>query len=216
MKNQNRSGKIRVMIVDDHPVMRNALRTIISLESDFVVAAEAESGPAAIDSLARVQPDVVLMDGSMPEMSGMEAARRLRELRPDLKIIGLTLYEQTSYLEEMIAVGASGYVLKTGSPSDIVEAVRTVARGGTYFDPSIPRRASGATHEPTATAELTAQELAVAKCLANGRTKAEIAESLGKNLSEIEAGRKAAMAKLGLRSRAELVRVAKKSGWLET
>ena len=101
MSEKSENGKIRVMIVDDHPMMRNALRTIISMEPDFVLAAEADSGQAAIDSLVAAKPDVILMDGSMPEMNGMETTRRLRKLQPDLKIIGLTLYEQTTYLEEI-------------------------------------------------------------------------------------------------------------------
>src|SRR5262245_49995695 len=116
MKENNRGALIRVMIVDDHELMRDALRTILSLESDLVFAGEAESGEAAIHLLPRSNPDVILMDGSMPGMTGMETTRRLRALQPDLKVIGLTLYEQTTYLEEMIEIGARGYVLKTGSP----------------------------------------------------------------------------------------------------
>jgi DNA-binding NarL/FixJ family response regulator len=215
MSETKRGAPIRVMIVDDHPMMREALRTTIALEPDLVLAAEAEGGQAAIDSLARVKPDVILMDGSMPEMNGMETTRRLRQLQPDLKIIGLTLYEQPTYLEEMIEAGASGYVLKTGSPAEIVKAVRTVAGGGTYFDQSIPRPASAAGPERAPTGALSDEELAVTKLLAHGRSKGEIAESLGLSSAEVDARRAAAMEKLGLRSRAELVRVAKERGWLE-
>ena len=215
MSEKSENGKIRVMIVDDHPMMRNALRTIISMEPDFVLAAEADSGQAAIDSLVAAKPDVILMDGSMPEMNGMETTRRLRKLQPDLKIIGLTLYEQTTYLEEMIEVGARGYVLKTGSPGDIVTAVRAVAAGGTYFDSSIPRRVSGSGRSRRPTGELSAEELAVAKLLANGQTKTEIAESLGLSVAQVDARRAAAMRHLGLRNRTELVRVARKRGWLD-
>jgi DNA-binding NarL/FixJ family response regulator len=208
-------AKIRVMIVDDHGMMRDALRIILSLEPDLIVAAEAESGQAAIDSLPRVKPDVVLMDGSMPAMTGIEATRRLRELEPDLKVIGLTLYEQTTYLEEMIAVGANGYVLKTGSPSEIAKAVRTVAAGGTYFDPSIPRHPSAPRRGSTRAGELSDEELGVAKLLANGWTKSEIAGSLGLSIAEVDARRVAAMASLGVRNRAELVRVAQERGWID-
>jgi DNA-binding NarL/FixJ family response regulator len=215
MSANGKSGLIRIMIVDDHPMMREALRMIVQLEADFMIAAEAESGQMAIDSLAEAKPDVVLMDGSMPEMNGMETTRRLRELQPDLKIVGLTLYEQTTYLEEMIEAGASGYVLKTGSPVEIVKAVRTVAAGGTYFDQSIPRQTSTSARRRMPRRELSGEELAVAKLLANGRTKNEIAESLGVSISEVDARRAAVMGKLGLRSRAELVRMAKERGWLE-
>ena len=216
MKAKARAAKIRVMIVDDHPMMRDALRKIISLESDLVVAAEVGSGKAAIDSLRRTKPDVVLMDGSMAGMNGMETTRRLRKLRPDLKIIGLSLYDQTTYRDEMIEGGASGYVLKTGSPSDIINAVRTVARGGTYFDPSIPNRTSPSGRRSKPTEQLSDEEVAVAKLLARGRTRTEIAESLGLSVSQVDVRRAAAMQKLSLCNRAELVRVAIERGWLES
>ena len=216
MKTIKKNGKIRVMIVDDHPIMREALRGIISLEPDLVIAAEARSGQEAIDSISQAKPDVILMDGSMPRMNGMETTRRLRQLQPDLKIIALTLYEQTTYLEEMVAGGASGYVLKTGSPAEIIAAVRTVAAGGTYFEQSIPRRESASQRNLGPTQELSDEELSVAKLLARGQTKTETSESLGLNLAEVEARRTAVMGKLGLRTRAELVRVARERGWLES
>jgi len=215
MKKKKAEAKIRVMLVDDHPVMRDALRVIISAQPDLTIVAEADGGQAAIDLLEDARPEVVLMDGSMPEMNGMETTRRLRQLQPDLKVIGLTLYEQTTYLEEMIEVGASGYVLKTGAPSEIVKAIRAVAQGGTYFAASIPRRSPATAPERVAIGELSTDELAVAKLLANGRSNTEIADSLDLTLTVVETRRAAAMSKLGLRTRAELVRVAAESNWLE-
>ena len=218
MKNNNspRETKIRVMLVDDHPVMREALRGIITSEPDLIVVAEAGSGRAALDLLGRAKPDVILMDGSMPEMNGIDATRRLRQLQPDVKIIGLTLYEQTTYLEEMAEVGASGYILKTGAPEDVINAIRVVSAGGTYFDPAVPRRRAAAAQQRSATVELTADELAVAKLLADGQTNAEIAVSLGLTIPVVQAHRTAVMKKLGLRTRAELVRVASQRHWLDT
>ncbi len=218
MKKQKKAqaeGKIRVMVVDDHPVMRQALRTIINSQPDLTLAAEAESGRAAIDLLERSQPEVVLMDGSMPEMNGMETTRRLKKLQPNLKVIGLTLYEQSSYLEEMISVGASGYVLKTGTPTDIVDAVHTVAAGGTYFDPSVRRHATTISRPRAANQELSPEELAVARLVADGQTNSEVAISLGLTVATVGARRDAAMQKLGLRTRAELVRVATERRWLD-
>src|ERR1051326_6311730 len=101
MKKKAGEKRVRIMIVDEHQVMREALRNIINFEPSFLFVGEAENGQAAIDSIAQINPDLVLMDGSMPGMNGIEATRRLRELRPDLKIIGLTLYGETTYLEEM-------------------------------------------------------------------------------------------------------------------
>ena len=208
--------KIRVMIVDDHQSMRDALRKVIGLEPDLLLVAELERGQTAIESLTAAQPDVVLVDSSMPGMNGMETTRRLRELQPDLKIIGITLCEETTYLEAMIELGASGYVLKSGSPSQIVTALRTVANGGTWFDPSIPRHRVMSVPASGRKDQLSSEELAVAKLLANGRTRNEIAASLGLSPAEVGGRRAAALRKLGMRNRAELVRLAKERGWLET
>ena len=215
MKERRQNRKIRVLIVDDHAMMRSVLRDIIGGERDLVVAAEAGSGPDALESLPSAKPDVFLMDTSMPEMNGMEATRRLLQLQPDLKVLGLSLYAQTSYLEEMIAAGASGYALKTGSPWDIVKAIRIVADGGTYWEPAIPRHKRAAGRKRAPTAALSSEEMQVAKLFAKGRTKMSIADSLGLTVSEVDAKRMAAMGKLGLRTRAQLVRLARERGWLE-
>ena len=208
--------KIRVMLVDDHAALREALRKVINLQPDLEVAAEASGGRAALQLISQINPDVVLMDGSMPEMNGIEATRRLKQLQPKAKIIGLTLYSETTYLEEMVASGASGYLMKTGSPENVINAIRIVSNGGTYFDPDVPRRRQGsASRGETATEKLTARELAVAKLLSNGLTNAEIATSLGLKTTAVEALRTAALKKLGLRTRAGLVRVAAERHWLD-
>lgn len=216
-KKQTRTKKkIRVMLVDDHAALREALRKVINLQPDLEVAAEASGGSAALQLMSHINPDVVLMDGSMPEMNGIEATRRLRQLQPKAKIIGLTLYSESTYLEEMVASGASGYLMKTGSPENVINAIRIVSEGGTYFDPDVPRRPqASAVRGPSATEELTARELAVAKLLSNGLTNAEIATSLGLKIPAVEALRTAALKKLGLRSRAGLVRVAAERHWLD-
>lgn len=214
-ENPQPETRIRVMLVDDHPVMREALRTIINSQPDLTVVAEADGGRAARRLLERAKPDVVLMDGSMPEMNGMETTRQLKQVQPALRIIGLTLYEQSTYLEEMVAVGASGYVLKTADPEDLVKAVRAVAAGGTYFDPAVSRRSKAIARDRTAIGDLNGDELAVAKLLADGQTSAEIAAALRLTLPLVETHRTAAMKKLGLRTRAELVRVATKRHWLD-
>lgn len=218
MKKKNTKGdaKIRVMVVDDHPGMREALRIIVNSEPDLTVVSEAESGRSAIDLLRHTKVDVVLMDGSMPEMNGIEATRQLTELQPAVKIIGLTLYQEATYLEEMIAAGARGYVSKTGDPTNVAKAIRTVAADGTYLDQSVFRHSSPAPQDRPVTEELTAIEIAVLKRLANGRTNAEIAADLSLTLSVVQTHRSAAMKKLSLRSRAELTRVAAARQWLDT
>lgn len=195
------------MLVDDHSGMREALRKIINSEPDLTVVAEANGGRTALELLGRSKPDVILMDGSMPEMNGIETTRQLKQLHSAVRIIGLTLYEEATYLEEMVAAGASGYVLKAGEPANVVKAIRAVAAGGTYFDKVVPRRSSAGMQNRPLLGQLTADELAVMKLLADGQTNAEIAADLELALPIVERHRAAAMKKLGLRSRAELVRL---------
>ena len=138
-KKKQSEAKIRVLLVDDHAGMRDALRTFINSEPDLAVVAEAD-GHSALEVFGRTTPDVVLMDGSMPGKNGIEVTHELRQFQPAVRVIGLTLYESSTYLEDMIAAGAKGYVLKTGAPTKIAEAIRAVAAGRTYFDESIPRQ----------------------------------------------------------------------------
>lgn len=217
MKRKQTKQKIRVMLVDDHAGLREALRKLIDLQPDLEVAAEASGGRVALQLVSRINPDVVLMDGSMPEMNGVETTRRLKRLQPKTKIIALTLYGESTYLEEMVAAGVSGYLMKTGAPENLINAIRLVSTGGTYFDPTIPRRQQASVaRRPSLTRELTALELAVAKLLSNGLTNAEIAVSLDLKVPAVEGHRTAALKKLGLRSRAELMRVAAERHWLNT
>jgi DNA-binding NarL/FixJ family response regulator len=211
-KNQS-EAKIRVLLVDDHAGMRDALRTFINSEPDLTVVAEATSGETALDVFRRTTPDVVLMDGSMPGKNGIEATHQLRQLHPAVKIIGLTLYESSTYLEDMVAAGAKGYVSKTGAPTSVAEAIRAVAAGRTYFDENIPRRSSAPAQKQTAVDALSADELAVLKRVANGQTNDEIATALEVSLPVVERRRTAAMKKLNVRSRAELARVAAVRQW---
>jgi DNA-binding NarL/FixJ family response regulator len=212
-KKKRTDPKIRVLLVDDHPGMRDALRVFINSEPDLAVVAEAESGSVALDLYERTTPDVVLMDGSMPEMNGIHATHRLTQLQPDARIIALTLYESSTYLEDMIAAGARGYVSKTGAPDKVAEAIRAVNAGKTYFDQSIPRRSSPGTGTHPAIEELSTDELAVVKRVADGYTNAEIAADLDLALPVVESHRTNAMKKLNVRSRAELARVAALRQW---
>jgi DNA-binding NarL/FixJ family response regulator len=203
------------MLVDDHSGMRAALRTMINAEPDLVVVAEADGARSAVGLLGSSKPDVVLMDGSMPGVNGMEATRRLRELQPSVRVIGLTLYEERAYLEEMITAGAKGYVLKTEAPVNLAKAIRAVAAGGTFFDKLVPRPSSITAENQPITADLSVDELAVLKRLASGQTNSEIAADLGLTLPAVETRRSSAMKKLNLRSRAELARVAAQRQWLD-
>ena len=174
----------------------------------MAVVAEADNGLTALDLFRRTTPDVVLMDGSMPGKNGIEVTHELRQFQPAARIIGLTLYESSTYLEDMIAAGAKGYVLKTAAPSNVAEAIRAVAAGRTYFDENIPRRSSAPAQNQPVMAKLSEDEAAVVKRLADGQTNAEIAADLKVTLPVVERRRTVAMKKLNVRSRAELARVA--------
>jgi DNA-binding NarL/FixJ family response regulator len=153
------------------------------------------------------------MDGSMPGKNGIAVTYELRQLQPAVRIIGLTLYESSTYLEDMIAAGAKGYVSKTAAPTNIAEAIRAVAAGRTYFDENIPRRSSAPAHNQAVMDKLSEEEAAVVKRLADGQTNAEIAAALEVSLPVVERHRTAAMKKLNVRSRAELARVAALRQW---
>ena len=211
-KRKQSEAKIRVLLVDDHAGMREALRRFINLQPDLSVVAEAD-GHSALDVFARTTPDVVLMDGSMPGKNGIEVTRELKQVDRAVKVIGLTLYESSAYLEDMIAAGAKGYVLKTGAATHVAEAIRAVAAGKTYFDESIPRQPSASAETQTVADDLSADELAVLKRVANGQTNDEIAAELEVTLPVVERRRTAAMKKLNVRSRAELARVAALRQW---
>jgi len=216
MKKKLKSPTIRVMLVDDHAGLRQALRYLIDSQPDLRVVAEAESGRSALRLLPRKTPDVILMDGSMPDMNGSETTRRIKQIHPKAKVIGLSVYAESAYLEEMIAAGASGYVLKAGAAEDVVCAIRLVNNGGTYFDPAVARRAAAApVQESSAVGKLTNSELAVAKLLAQGKTSREIADLLGMKKQTAERHRAVAMKKLGVRSRLALGRLAAKHHWFD-
>ena len=211
-KRKQSEAKIRVLLVDDHAGMREALRKFINLHPDLSVVAEAD-GHSALDVFVRTRPDVVLMDGSMPGKNGIEVTRELKQVDRAVKVIGLTLYESSAYLEDMIAAGAKGYVLKTGAATHVAEAIRAVAAGRTYFDENIPRRSSAPAHNQPVMDKLSEDEAAVVKRLADGQTNAEIAAALDLSLPVVERHRTAAMKKLKVRSRAELARVAAQRQW---
>ena len=211
-KKKQSEAKIRVLLVDDHAGMRDALRRFINLQPDLSVVAEAD-GHNALDVFVRNRPDVVLMDGSMPGKNGIEVTRELREFDPAVKVIGLTLYESSAYLEDMIAAGAKGYVLKTGAATHVTEAIRAVAAGKTYYDKTIPRRSSASAQRSSVIEELSKDEMAVAKRLSDGQTNDEIAVALDMTLPVVKRHRTAAMKKLNVRSRAELARVAAQRRW---
>ena len=213
--------KIRILIVDDHFVVRLGLRTLLETEPDMVVVGEGATGVEGVAQAELLKPDVVVMDISMPEMDGLEATRRIRALGQSLHVLILTVHAQERYLFSVLRAGASGYVLKSTIDTELVEAIRVVARGEAFLYPSATRMVledyltrvqSG--NEQDAYERLSEREREVLRLLALGHTAGDIAERLYLSPKSVETYRSRIMEKLGLDSRPALVRYALARGLL--
>lgn len=209
-------SKIRVLLTDDHTLFRQGIRTLLSAETDMEVVGEASNGADAVERCPEVRPDVVLMDVGMPGMSSFEATRQIKKLRPEAKILFLTMYDDEDYLVEGMEVGASGYVLKDSPAPQLVSAIRDVHRGGSYLSPRMlsqlvddfrTRMRSNGTHTPRF-ANLTVREREVLKLLAEGNSVKEIAGDLNLSVKTVEAHKFNLMRKLDIHNKAQLVQYA--------
>jgi two-component system response regulator NreC len=209
---------IRVLIVDDHTLVRSGLRLLLEAEEDVCVEDEAGDAEQAI-RLARLhKPDVVLLDVVMPGRSGLEAAPEILEAAPKARILVLSMQDDPSYVRQAFSAGASGYLLKEAADDDLVQAVREVASGGRYVHPALGARLAAAEAEARARAEadpLSEREREVLRLLALGHTNQEIAKLLFISVRTAETHRAHVMQKLRLSTRAELVRHALQQGLLE-
>jgi DNA-binding NarL/FixJ family response regulator len=209
---------IRVLLADDHAVVREGLKALINAESDMNVIGEASDGPSAVALVADLDPDVVVVDVSMPGLNGAEVATRLRAARPDRKVLALTVHEDAGYLRLLLEAGAAGYMLKRAAAAELVRAVRAVAAGGTYLDPAMAGRVVDdlvrPTEPPATTAELSERETEVVRLIALGYSNKEIAARLGVSVKTVETYKSRSMEKLAIRSRVDIVRYAAGRGWL--
>ena len=214
-------NKLNIIIADDHQVVREGLKALINAQPDMHVVGEAEDGRAAWLLAKQLEPDVVLMDVSMPGMNGAEATERLRKDCPRVKVLALTVYEDKSYLRKLLTAGAAGYVLKRAVVEELVRAVRTVAAGGSYVDPTLAGKLvssyisqhTGGLKQPGG--ELSERESEVLRLIAWGYSNKEIAAKLGISVKTVETYKVRLMEKLDLRSRADIVRYALRQGWLQ-
>ena len=213
---------VRILIADDHGVLRAALRSLLSLEPDVQVVGEAGDGLTTLREAADLQPDVVLLDISMPEGDGISVTRELKIRCPSVKILILTAHEDQTLLREAINSGASGYVVKRALDSELAAAIMAVTRGDLYVHPSMTRALlSGAgpvkTHGRADGAEtLTERETQVLSLLAQGHTNPQVAEILSLSVRTVESHRANIVDKLQLKTRADLVRYAQEHGLLTT
>jgi DNA-binding NarL/FixJ family response regulator len=209
---------VKVLIVDDHAVVRAGLRLLVDGEEDLETVGEAASAREAIFQARSLKPDVILMDVVMPEQSGLEAVPTLVREHPDAKVLVLSMQDDPRYVREAFAAGASGYVLKEAADTEVVAAIHEVARGGRYVHPELGARLVAAEADEARRAEedpLSDREREVLRLLALGHTNQEIAKQLYISVRTAETHRAHIMQKLRLESRAELVRYALAQGLLE-
>jgi DNA-binding NarL/FixJ family response regulator len=212
------NNRIRVLIVDDHAVVRTGLRRILDAEKDMQTVGEAPSAERALYEALELKPDVVLLDVVMPGKSGIEAMPALLKALPDTKVLVLSMQDDPRYVREAFEAGASGYVLKEAADTEVVDAVRAVANGDRYVHPALGARLIAAESEErkrAASDPLSEREREVLRLLALGHTNQEIAAQLYISVRTAETHRAHIMRKLGLASRAELVRYALDNGMIE-
>jgi two-component system response regulator NreC len=211
-------SKIRLLLVDDHEIVRAGLRLLFMAEPDMEIVGEAGSAEEALRAVRKVKPDVVLMDVAMPGMSGIEATRRIKEADPGVAVLALTMHEDEQYFFEMLNAGASGYIPKRAAPDDLVSAIHVVSQGNVFLYPTlakllvkdfIQRTESG---EDSAAEVLTPREREVLTYIAEGNTNREIAEELVISHKTVDRHRENIMRKLNLHSRVELVKYAIEKG----
>lgn len=210
---------IRLFIVDDHAVVRSGLHMLVESEADVQIIGEAQTAGEALSAIAKLKPDVVLMDIGLPDMSGIEATKEVKKRSPEAAVVALTIHEDEEYFFKMLEAGARGYVPKRAAPEELLTAIRTAAAGEVYLFPSLAKllvrdflkHGPGTTKEQALNA-LTPREQEVFTHLADGATNGEIAQTLHISPKTVASHRENIMRKLDLHSRAELVKYAIRKG----
>jgi DNA-binding NarL/FixJ family response regulator len=211
------SKKFRILLADDHSVVRQGFRLILENQSDMEVVGEAANGREAVTVAESLQPDVVIMDVTMPELNGIEATRRISELSPRTRVLALSMHKDSVYVREILRAGAKGYLLKDAAGNDLLAAVRAVARGEGYLSPAVSDAVltDYRKHVTNPIDLLTSREREVLQMIAEGKTNKEIANSLQLSVYTVEAHRGRLMEKLNLHSTGELVRFALRNGLID-
>jgi two-component system response regulator NreC len=210
--------KIRLLLVDDHEIVRAGIKMLFLAEKDMEVVGEVGSGEAAIEAVEELNPDVVIMDVAMPGMSGIEATQQIKKASPATAVLALTMYEDEQYFFEMLNAGASGYIPKRAAPDDLVSAIRAVSQGNVFLHSTLAKFLmkemvdQPASASTPAVEELTPREREVLTYIAEGYTNREIAEALVISVKTVDRHRENIMQKLNLHSRVELVKYAIEKG----
>lgn len=210
------SRKIRILLVDDHAVVRQGFKLILNQQPDMEVVGEASQGREAVEFATTLRPDLVIMDIAMPEVNGVEATRRIIEQNPDTKILILSMHKDVVYVRETLRAGAKGYLLKESIDHDLLRAVRAVAGGHSFLSPEVSRTVLEEYQQTEDPFDLlTARERQVLQMLAEGKVAKEIATELDVSVYTVDAHRGRIMKKLGLRSSTDLVRFAMRKGLIQ-
>lgn len=209
-----------VLVADDHGIVREGLRHLLEAEEDIEVCAEASDGREVLDQVAKYQPEVVVLDITMPRLGGLETLERMRARHPDVKVILLSVHSDPPFIQSAISLGADGYVLKNGRAAEVVTAVRAVTKGGSYFSPAVAREIVEQLRAPKRQDDepysvLSAREREVLQLIAEGLSAKEIGTELKISTKTVEAHRTSLMRKLGVRKATELVRYALRHGLIE-
>ncbi|MEN3330268.1 MAG: hypothetical protein V7638_5075 [Acidobacteriota bacterium] len=214
-------SKLRVFVADDHAVLRDGLKALVNAQADMEIVGEADNGRTTYERAKELLPDVLLMDISMPELTGVQATELLRRECPDIKILVLTAYKDKGYLDRLLNVGAAGFILKLSAADELIGAIRLVAGGGIYLDPQMADRITDGyvrsqfLKGEVRQRELTAREEEVLRLIAQGYSNKEISSQLKIAVKTVESHKANLMQKLELRNRTEIVRYAVRQGWLQ-
>jgi DNA-binding NarL/FixJ family response regulator len=211
--------KTRILIADDHAVLRAGLKMLLNAQDDLTVVGEATNGPEALAAVREHSPDLLLLDITMPKTDGLQVLRQVKRTHPHLRVLVLTMHEEEGYLRRALEAGAAGYCPKSAADAELISAIRAVMRGNVYIHPShakilLEKMIPSASQVNTSAAELSERERAVLKLVALGNTNQDIAEQLNLSVKTVETYRARGMEKLGLTSRAALVRYAIQEGWM--
>ena len=215
--------KIRIVLADDHAILREGIRALLEDQHDMLVVGEAADGRKAVELARTLKPDVVVMDIGMPLLNGLEATRQIKHDCPDVAVLVLTMHDNEEYVSQLLAAGASGYVLKRAASSELVTAIRAVATGQSYLSPAVTKvliegYMGRKPAEPVVVDPfdaLTTREREVLQLVAEGHTNSEIAQLLSISLKTVKAHRSNLMQKLGLHDRGELIKVAIQRGIIQ-
>ncbi len=214
------TNKLRIFLAEDHSIVREGLKLFINTQEDMEVIAEASTGEDTYQLAMQLRPDIVLMDVSMPEMSGAQVTRLLLKHSPDIKVLALSVHEHRGYLKALLEAGASGYILKRAAAEDLIQAIHIVAHGGIYVDPNMASHlVNTILTEPSSDGnggkkKLSQRESEVARLIAQGYTNREIAGKMKVSIKTVETYKYRVMDKLGLGSRVDFVRYAVHKGWM--